>query len=84
MWSLETSNCRGAPNLAKVSVPSLVIQSTGDQGVYPSDARSIYDALGSSDKDLIFTPGDHYLLEPDGARAAVADLIADWLRERTA
>jgi pimeloyl-ACP methyl ester carboxylesterase len=84
MWSLETSKCRGAPNLAQVTVPSIVIQSTGDQGVYPSDARSIFDALGSSDKRLEMVPGDHYLLSPDGARDAVADLIADWLRERTA
>ncbi len=84
MWSLETSGCRGAPNLAKVTVPSIVIQSTADQGVYPSDAQTIFDALASSDKKLVMVPGDHYLLQPDGARDAVADIIADWLRERTA
>jgi pimeloyl-ACP methyl ester carboxylesterase len=80
MWSLETSKCRGAPNLAKVAVPSLVIQSTADQGCYPSDAQLIFDSIGSPDKRLEFVPGDHYLLSPDGTRAETADLIADWLR----
>ena len=84
MWSLETSKCRGESNLAEVKVPSIVIQSTADQGVYPSDAQLIFDALGAEDKRLEMIPGDHYLLTPDGARGAVADLIADWLRERTA
>jgi hypothetical protein len=84
MWSLAESKCRGAPNLAKVTVPSIVIQSTADQGCYPSDAQTIFDALGAADKRLEMVPGDHYLLNPDDARPATADLIADWLRERTA
>jgi hypothetical protein len=82
MWSLEESKCRGAPNLAQVTCPSIVIQSDADQGCYPSDAQSIFDALGSEDRTLEFVPGDHYLLQPDGTRDVVADLIADWLRAR--
>jgi pimeloyl-ACP methyl ester carboxylesterase len=82
MWSLAESKCRGAPNLAKVTCPSIVIQSTGDQGCYPSDAQTIFDALGSSDKRLEMVPGDHYLLTPSDGRANTADLIADWLRTR--
>lgn len=84
MWSLAYSKCRGAPNLEKVMVPSLVIQSTADQGCYPSDAKAIFDALGSQDKRLEMVPGDHYLLEPPNGRDDVADLISDWLRERVA
>jgi pimeloyl-ACP methyl ester carboxylesterase len=84
MWSLTESNCRGAPNLARVTCPALVAQSTADQGCYPSDAEVICDALGSSDKRLEFVPGDHYLLDPPDARDRVADLIADWLRQRVA
>ncbi len=82
MWSLSESKCRAAPNLAKVRCPSIVIQSTADQGCYPSDARTIYDALGSSDKSLEFVPGDHYLLDPPGARDTTADLIAEWIGTR--
>jgi pimeloyl-ACP methyl ester carboxylesterase len=84
MWSLSDSKCSGPPNLAKVTCPSLVVQSTADQGCFPSDAKAIFDALGSEDKRLEMVPGDHYLLDPPDARDDVADLIADWLRERVA
>ncbi len=79
MWSLEDSHCSGAPHLARITQPALVVQSTGDTGVFPSDARAIYDALGSDDKKLEMIPGDHYLETPDTARDDVADLIAAWL-----
>lgn len=82
MWSLETSRCRGAPNLAKVTCPAIVIQSDADQGCYPSDAQAIFDAIGANDKRLEMVPGDHYLLEPPGTRANVADTIAAWITAR--
>ncbi len=47
MWSLETSQCRGEAHLRTIELPSLVIQSTGDMGVFPSDAYLIFNALGS-------------------------------------
>jgi hypothetical protein len=81
MWSLAESQCRGTPHLARVEVPSLVVQSTADQGCFPSDAKMICDAIGADDKHLETIPGDHYLTDP-ADREATADLIADWLRER--
>jgi hypothetical protein len=83
MWSLEESQCRAAPHLARVKTPALVVQSTADQGCYPSDATAIFGALGTDDKRLEMVPGDHYLVEPQGARATTADLVAEWLREHT-
>jgi pimeloyl-ACP methyl ester carboxylesterase len=82
MWSLEESQCRGAPHLQRIGVPSLVIQSTADTGVFPSDARAIHDALGAEDKTLQLMAGDHYLTEPEAAREEVADRIDAWLSER--
>lgn len=82
MWSLQRSPCRAAPHLARIGRPALVVQSTADQGCFPSDARAIFDALGSADKRLEFLPGDHYFQSPDGAREAVADLAAEWLKEK--
>jgi esterase/lipase len=82
MWSLKTSHCRGAPHLARITQPALVIQSTGDTGVFASDAQAIYDALASDDKTLHSCEGDHYLLTPANARSEIADLIAGWVRER--
>jgi pimeloyl-ACP methyl ester carboxylesterase len=79
MWSLRTSQCIAAPHLARITLPSLVIHATADACVYDSDARALYDALASADKRLEYIKADHYLTEPDGARAHAADLIADWV-----
>jgi len=79
MWSLRTSQCTAAPHLRRITVPSLVVHATADTGVYESDARAVHAALGTADKRLEFLRADHYLLEPAGARAEAADLIAAWV-----
>jgi hypothetical protein len=83
MWSLRTSRGRGAEHFRKIRVPALVVQSTGDQGVFPSDARAIHDGLGSEDKTLEFVRGRHYFEGDDAALTDVVDLIAAWTAERT-
>ncbi len=80
MWSLETSKCRGEVHLGHIKLPSLVVQSTGDMGVFRSDARTIFAALGTKDKTLEEPPGAHYF--EDVPRDNVADLIAGWLEKR--
>ena len=82
MWSLETSRCRGAEQLAKITQPSLVVQSTADTGVFPSDARTIFDSLGSTDKSLAMIPGAHYFEDSEENRRHAAALIADWVKAR--
>lgn len=82
MWSLQESQCVGAPHLERIAVPSLVVQSTADKGVFPSDAHAIYHSLGATDKTLEFLPGEHYF--EDGGRDAVADLIATWTENHRA
>jgi pimeloyl-ACP methyl ester carboxylesterase len=84
MWSLRESDCCGAPHLKRITQPSLVIQSLSDTGCFPSDARTIHESLGSSDKELQLIPGDHYLVGPASARGDVADRITAWLAERDA
>jgi alpha-beta hydrolase superfamily lysophospholipase len=79
MWSLSDSHCRGELHLPRISVPSFVIQSDADTGVFPSDAEAIFNGLGARDKLLEMIPGDHYLQEPTDARDGVADRIAGWL-----
>ena len=83
MWSLRNSDCRGAAHLARIVVPTLVIQSLADTGVFPSDAHAIHDAVASLDKALQLIPGDHYLTDPADARTDVADRIAVWLHRVT-
>ena len=82
MWSLRTSQCIAAPHLARITVPSLIVHATADACVYRSDAGALYDAVAAPDKTLEFIKADHYLQEPDGARAEAADLIAAWVSGR--
>lgn len=82
MWSLETSQCRAEPHLARISVPSLVVSADADSGVFPSDAAGIFDALAVTDKTSMELPGDHYFRHPAGARDEVADRLAAWVGER--
>jgi pimeloyl-ACP methyl ester carboxylesterase len=82
MWSLETSHCRGEAQLTKLELPSLVIQSLGDTGVFPSDARQIFQALAATDKTLEFLPGAHYFEDADQNRQRVADVMTAWIEAR--
>src|SRR3546814_10553399 len=77
MWSLETSPCQGQPHLAKHDTPALVVQGTADTGVFPSDARKIFDFLGSSDKTLELIPGAHYFEDSIEERQTAADLRSE-------
>lgn len=83
MWSMERSPCRAAAHLAKIRLPSLVVQGLADTGVFPSDARGIAEGLAADDVTLELIAGDHYFLKPDGARDDVADLLAAWVQKRT-
>jgi hypothetical protein len=82
MWSLSESQCRAQPHLARITQPSLVIQSTDDQGCYPSDAKLIFDSLATEDKTLETIRGDHYLRQPTTARDQAADIISQWVTVR--
>lgn len=80
MWSRETSECQGAPHLARITAPSLVVQSRADRGVFPSDAHAIHGALAAEDKALELVPGEHYF--ETGGRDEVADLLTAWIGDR--
>ena len=80
MWSLSDSPCRGEAHLARITVPSLVVQSLGDRGVYPSDAQAIFDALAATDKRLDLVPVAHYFEDGgEDRRAEVAASLVAWL-----
>ena len=83
MWSLEASNCSGREHLAKFVAPALIVQSMADMGVFPSDARKIFDAIGSRDKTLQMVAGAHYFEDSAARREGVVDLIVGWIEART-
>jgi hypothetical protein len=82
MWSLSESRCRGGEHLARLSLPALVVQSTGDMGVFPSDARGIHQAIAATDKRLELIDGAHYFEGSEAHREAAADLMAAWIEAR--
>ena len=83
MWSLEDSQCQAGPHLARLTVPTLLVDATADSGVFPSDSDTIFGAIAASDATRHSVAGDHYFLDPPGARDEVADLIAAWTSDRT-
>ncbi|HUI25609.1 MAG TPA: alpha/beta hydrolase [Candidatus Kryptonia bacterium] len=85
-WSGLSSNADVERNAAKITLPSLVIYYTGDNGIFPGDARAAYDAIASPDKQIHPVPGDHYgfgigTQERTGAPLALAKMV-EWLRAR--
>ena len=81
MWSLRHAQTRAEPHLARIDCPALVINAEQDTGVFPSDAKRIYDALASRDKTQCSMDTDHYFTTP-GARSEKADTIARWIAKR--
>ncbi|TAL28546.1 MAG: alpha/beta hydrolase [Phenylobacterium sp.] len=82
MWSLETSKCKGADQLAKFRLPAMVVQGLADTGVFPSDAQKIFDNLGTADKELHMITGAHYFEDSRKVRDDMADLICDWVARK--
>jgi pimeloyl-ACP methyl ester carboxylesterase len=82
MWSLETSKCQGGGQLAKIELPALVVQSTADMGVFPTDAQGVFAALAATDKTLRLIPGDHYFEDSEADRTAMVDLVTAWIEAR--
>lgn len=82
MWSLEDSPCQGPEHLARLRLPALVVQSLGDTGVFPSDARAIFEALPEGDKQLEWVPGAHYFEDDMERRRDACDLISAWIARR--
>ncbi|ULE34416.1 alpha/beta hydrolase [Mycobacterium sp. IDR2000157661] len=81
MWSLRHAQTRAEPHLARITCPALVINADQDTGVYPSDARRIFDALAGDDKSRTAVDTDHYFNTP-GARTEQADIITKWIAKR--
>jgi fermentation-respiration switch protein FrsA (DUF1100 family) len=82
MWSLTDSDCGAAPHLARLHLPTLIVHASADNGVFPSQAVALLDAVAAADKRLVTVTGDHYFQDPPGARDEVADLIAAWVGAR--
>lgn len=84
MYSLSESQARLDLMLETFTVPTLVIQSHEDMGVFPSYAKYIYEACGSKDKEIKWIHGWHFFEDSDKNLQICADTIGDWARKTVA
>lgn len=86
-WSGLSSQASVLDRIHAVTVPTLVLNYTGDNGLYPDEAEEIYAASPSRDKKLALVEGDHFGFplahKPGkGGREESLEIITAWLRER--
>ena len=85
-WSGLSSNASLERSLRGVTVPTLLVQYTGDCSVFPSDVRQALDALAAEDVSHVKVRADHFgqplgAGEESGIPATVGHLV-EWTRER--
>lgn len=85
-WSALSTNADFLRCASGVTVPSLLVELTGDQACFPSDALAMEKALGSPDKTRIAVQGTHFggpiaVDAPTGASLAAVEIGA-WLDKR--
>ena len=82
-WSGLSTRASLARNGPGVTLPTLVINYTGDNAIFPAEARTIFDSLASTDKSFVEVPGDHYGHPLAGSEQWGRDLamaeITSWL-----
>ena len=84
-WSGITSNASLEKCGAELTVPSFVIEYTGDQAAFPSDMAAIYDSIGTTAKRRERVRGNHHgqaLADGEESGQIVAGrMVQQWLRE---
>jgi hypothetical protein len=85
-WSATTTRADFARCAPGVTVPTLLVEFTGDQASYPHDIARYASLLGAQDLTVAAVDGTHFggPVEPgapSGYRLA-AGLLAPWLSER--
>ncbi len=77
-WSVRHTRAEGPANLALTSVPVLNLHLTGDQGIFPSTAKTYMDAAGKRGSEIELKGLPHYPQSVAGAADRIADLIVEW------
>jgi hypothetical protein len=86
-WSGLSSNAALEATAPAVTVPSLLVEYTGDQTTFPLTIAGIFSGIGSSDKTHVRVRGDHHGRPLDAGdepgRAIAARAVGAWLHERS-
>jgi hypothetical protein len=90
-WSGISSHANLLRNIAKVTVPTLVVGAMADQDIFVSDVRAEFAASGAADKRIEFISGADHFMRAGGTKSDQGDprprlmkLLAQWTRERFA
>jgi alpha-beta hydrolase superfamily lysophospholipase len=79
-WSLDESNGDGRVHAARVEAPVLVMYGSADEVCYPSHAKSLFDAVPHSRKELQRVDGaTHYFVGRKDLVDEAATRIAEWI-----
>ena len=83
------SNASLWENLRKISAPLLVVNSSADTGILPSEGKKTFEVAASKDKERLWIIGGEHSLQPAGPKAGKGDqrgqfikAIADWAHKR--
>jgi len=85
LWSGLSSRASILDHISKVTVPTLVVNFTGDGGIYPFSAQMTFDQSPAKEKTLSRVDGDHFGFplssKPNsGGRPEAGKVVAGWLR----
>ena len=82
-WSIRESPADGLRHIARVSVPTLIVENGADDGVPPSHPRAMFGACSARDKEfgLIDGANHYYDGQPVHLRRAVQRVL-EWLNTR--
>lgn len=87
-WSANTTNADFVRNAPGVSVPTLLIELSGDQACFPADIAAMAGALGADDLTVEQVDGTHFggPLEPGGTAGTTlaGEVVGTWLTKRFA
>jgi pimeloyl-ACP methyl ester carboxylesterase len=86
-WSGLSAFAAVLDNILKVTIPTLIVNHTGDHVIYPADAAEVFRCSPAADKQLHEVDADHFGYhlpsKPEaGGRDASLKIITEWLRER--
>ncbi|WP_175912321.1 alpha/beta hydrolase [Burkholderia sp. BCC1640] len=86
-WSGLASNAALETTAPSVTVPSLLVEYTGDQTTFPLAIADIFTAIGSTDKTHVRVRGDHHgrplEVADEPGRAIAARAVGEWLHQRS-
>jgi hypothetical protein len=86
-WSGLSSRASVLDNIGGIKAPTLVINYSGDHGIYPEDTQAIFNRSASLDKSIEQVDADHFgyplpSRPQSGGRDGALKIVVAWLRDR--